>query len=230
MANGNEKFLSDIREQLRALIEADPYFADIPVITERLKDIQARIDKAVGLGAGLCLVLVTPAVGGVLSNVPGANFSDIRIVGRVLENVSRNTTGKEALDVAIYTAALWSQLRPDALSSALRPNEPAISLGNDPKFLSYDVNFLTEGGTRIEIPKLDAPTIDASNPSAVVLASSQPGAAVFYTLDKSSPVPRNPAAQLYLAPFDATTPGTKIRTRAWLAGYQPSPESTLITS
>src|SRR3954468_8199403 len=101
---GNETFLSDIRDQLRAITEADPYFSDIPVITERIKNIQGRIDQALGLGAGLCLVLVTPAVTGVLGNVPGANFTGIRVMGRVLENTARNTTDKEALDVAIYTA------------------------------------------------------------------------------------------------------------------------------
>jgi hypothetical protein len=154
VSNGNEKFLSDIRNALGALTEADPYYADIPVITERLKDLQGRIDLIVGRSAGLALILVTPVVGGVLPNVQGANFTGIRIIGRVLENTKINSTGKEALDVAIYTAALWSQLKPDSLSSALRPDDPTIVLGNDPKYLSYDISFLTEGGTKIAIPQL----------------------------------------------------------------------------
>jgi hypothetical protein len=222
---GNEKFLSDIRNALGALTEADPYFADIPVITERLKSIQGRIDQIVGTAGGIALVLVTPIVGGVLANVPGANFTGIKVIGRVLENTKRNQTGKEALDIAIYTAALWSQLRPDALSSALRPDEPTILLANDPKFLSYDVAFSTEGGTKIDIPTLDAPVLDISNPAAAVLSNTQPGAAMFYTLDGSPPFPRNPSAHLYIAPFNANPPGTKLRARVWLAGYQPSAET-----
>jgi Chitobiase/beta-hexosaminidase C-terminal domain len=225
VSNGNEKFLSDIRNAIGALTEADPYYSDIPVITERLKDIQGRIDLLVGRAGGLALLLVTPVVGGVLPNVQGANFTGIMVVGRVLENTKINATGKEALDVAIYTAALWSQLKPDALSAALRPNEPTIVLGNDPKFLSYDINFLTEGGTKISIPTLAGLTIDAGNLAAIVLAQTTPapGAAIFYTLDGTAAAPRNPAAHLYLAPFNAAS-GTTVRARAWLPGSIPSAE------
>lgn len=218
MSTGNEKFLSDIRTALAAFTEADPYYSDIPVITERLKNLQGRIDQLVGTAGGIALVLVTPLVGGVLANVRGANFKDIHVVGRVLENTTRNTTGKEALDVAIYTAALWSQAKPDALSSALRPDEPTIALGNDPKFLSYDIHFLTEGGTQIQIAQLDTPELAGSE----IAAHPTAGAAIFYTTDGSAPIPRNPTASLYAgSPF---APGTAVRARAWLAGYLPSAE------
>ncbi len=222
--NGNEKFLSDIRNSVSALTEADPYYLDIPVITERLKDLQGRIDKIVGTAGGIALVLVTPLVSGALANVKGANFTGIKVLGRVLENTTRNQTGKEALDVAIYTAALWSQAKPDQLAAALRPDEPVISLGNDPKFLSYDISFLTEGGTAIDVPKLAAPALNASDLSAVTLTAGVAGAAIFYTENGSAPVPRNPAAQLYLAPFNAAS-GATLRARAWLAGYLPSAET-----
>lgn len=222
--NGNEKFLSDIRNSVAALTEADPYFGNIPVITERLKDLQGRIDKLVGTAGGIALVLVTPVVTGALANVKGANFTGIKVLGRVLENTTRNQTGKEALDIAIYTAALWSQAKPDQLAAALRPDEPVISLGNDPKFLSYDINFLTEGGTQIDVPKLAAPALDASDLSAVTLTAGVAGAAIFYTVDGSAPVPRNPSAAPFLAPFNAAS-GVTVRARAWLAGYLPSAET-----
>ena len=220
---GNEKFLSDIRAGVGAMTEADPYFSDIPVVTERLKDIQGRIDEIVGRVSGLCLILVTPIVGGVLANVTGANFSGIEIWGRAIENTKINATGKEALDVAIYTAALWSQLKPDALSSVLVPQNPSIVLGNDPKYLSYDIRFTTEGGTKIDIPKLPALTIDASNLAAIALAHPTPGAPIFYTLNNTQPSPRNPASTLFLAPFSSAS-GITVRARAWLPGYIPSAE------
>jgi hypothetical protein len=219
----NEKFLSDIRSALAALTEADPYFSDIPVITERLKDIQGRIDRIVGTAGGIALILVTPIVGGVLPNVRGANFTGIKIVGRVLENTTRNTTGKEALDVAIYTAALWSQLKPDSLAASLKPDEPTIVLGNDPKFLSYDILFSTEGGTAIEIPKLADVTLDASDLNAIELEHATPGAAIFFTTNNTLAAPRNPAASLFQEPFGADS-DTVLRARAWLPGYLPSTE------
>jgi hypothetical protein len=222
---GNEKFLSDIRASIGGMTEADPYFSDIPVVTERLKNIQGRIDEIVGRVGGICLVLVTPVVGGVLANVTGANFSGIQVLGRVLENTKINNTGKEGLDVAIYTVALWSQLKSDALSASLIPQDPPIVLGNDPKYLSYDVRFTTEGGTKIDIEQLDPPAIDAEDLGAIILGqvTPVPGVAVFYTLDGTQPSPRNPSSALYLAPFSSVS-GTTVRARAWLPGYIPSAE------
>ncbi len=226
-AIGNEKFLSEIRESVKALTEADPYFADIEIISERLKDIDSKLEQTLSIIGGLAIVLVTPTLGKVLANVPGANFEQITIVGRVLENLNLNDTGKEALDVAIYMHALWSQLKPDQLTATLKPLEPSIRLGNDPKYLAYDVAFSTEGGTRIEIPQLAAPDL-ANDAGEITITHGTPGAAIFRTLNGTPPVPRNPAAQLVQAPF---TPGAgvAIRARAWLAGYLPSPEVRLTT-
>ena len=223
-----EKFVSEMREALQALTEADPYFADIPVVNERLQDIEGKLDVTIGTFGGVALLLVTPTLGGALRNVQGANFKEILFVGRVLENVTMNDTGKAALDVAIYTAALWSQARPDTFPTALVPAEPTIKLANDPKYLSYDVRFTSEGGAALDIPRLPAITADASDPAAITLAQAIPGAAIFFTTTESSgpPVPRNPLAALYTGPFAAAS-GTRLRARAWLAGFLPSAELTL---
>jgi hypothetical protein len=220
-----ETFLRDLRDQVKAFTEADPYFDGIEILNERLKDLSAKIDERLAIIGGLCIVLVTPVVGGVLQNVRGANFTGIKIVGRILENVDLNETGKEALDVAVYLAALWSQSKPDTLASSMTPDEPTISLGNDPKYLSYDVAFTVEAGASIAIPRLAAPVLDAGDLDAVTLSNPVAGAAIFRTLDGSAPVPRNPAATLVQGPFIASS-GQTLRARAWLAGYIASPETT----
>lgn len=219
----NEKFASDMRDALKAMMEADPYYADIAIITERLQNIDAKVESIVGKAGGICIVLVTPAFDTPLPNLPGANFDAILFVARVFENVKTNPTGKEAQHVALYTAAFWSQLKPDTFVNPLKLDSPCVTLGNDPRFLSYDCNATTNGGTAIDIPRLAPVTIDASNLAAVALAQARPGAAIFYTLDNSFPAPRNPNAHLYLATFNAA-PGTAVRARAWLPGYIPSAE------
>lgn len=219
----NEKFASEMRDAVKALMEADPYYSDIPILTERLQNIDAKVEGIVGKAGGICIVLVTTTFERPIVNLPGANFEVVRFTARVFENVKTNPTGKEAQHVAIYTAALWSQLKPDALSSPLKLDDPAVALGNDPRFLTYDTNAVTAGGTKIEIPRLADLTIDASNLAAIVLANARPGASIFYTLDLSQPAPRNPAAALYLATFGSAS-GTTLRARAWLPGYIPSPE------
>jgi hypothetical protein len=157
----NETFLSDMRDSVKALMEAEPYYSDIPIISERLRNIEAKILETVGRAGGLAILLVTPIVGKALVNVKGANFEDVQFVARIFENTKTNATGKEALDVAIFTAAFWSQLKPDSLSAPLRLDEPAIALGNDPRYLTYDVAATTSGGTKIDIPRLEDVTLES---------------------------------------------------------------------
>ena len=204
---GNEKFATEMRDAVKAIMEADPYYLDIPIITERLQNIDAKIDAIVGKAGGICIVLVTVSFGSPIVNLPGANFDKIGFVARVFENVKSNPTGKEAQHVALYTAALWSQLVPDALSAPLKLDDPGVSLGNDPRFLTYDTRAVTEGGTKIEIPQLDPPLLDFSNPPAK-LSCPQSGAAAFYTFDGSAPFPRNPAAAAFVDMF-ANLPSPK---------------------
>lgn len=220
---GNEKFATDMRDAIKALMEGDPYYFDIPILTERLQNIDAKVEQIVGKAGGICIVLITTTFGEPLVNLPGANFGKIGFVARTYENVKTNPTGKEAQHVALHTAALWSQLKPDALSSPLKLDDPGVALAEDPRFLVYGTQALTEGGTKIEIPRLEDVTIDASNLNAIALAQATPGRAIFYTLDSSFPAPRNPNAHLYLATFIAA-PGVTVRARAYLAGYISSAE------
>jgi hypothetical protein len=171
----NEKFATDMRDAVKALMEADPYYSDIPIITERLQNIDAKVEQIVGKAGGLCIVLVTASFQSPIANLPGANFDTILFVARVFENVKSNPTGKEAQHVALYTAALWSQLKPDALSSPLKLDDPGVSLGNDPRFLSYDVSAVTAGGTTIEIPRLADLTIGSTPAAATPVGTFNDG-------------------------------------------------------
>jgi hypothetical protein len=223
MIVGNENFLSDMREGVRVAMEAEPYFFGIPIISERLKNIEGKISETVGKAGGLAILLVTPVVGGTITNLRGANFDKIQFVARVFENTKTNETGKDALNVAIYTAAFWSQVKPDALTATLKLDDPAVTLGNDPRYLTYDVAALTEGGTQIDIPRLEPPILDV-NGGEVTMSHGTPGAFIFYTLNNSVPAPRNPLSAVYLGAFSPPAE-TPIRARAWLPGYLPSAES-----
>jgi hypothetical protein len=221
----NEKFLTVLRDAIKAAMEADPYYFDIPILNERIQDIDAKIDETVAMTGGVCIVLVVPKVGGALPNILGANFSDIGVTARIIESLNLNDTGKAALDIAVYTVSLLPQLIFDTLPMKLKPSttDPAIALANDPRGLTYDANFNTEGGTRLEIPRLADVTINVTDLAAIALVHATPGAAIFYTTDLSYPAPRNPAAHLFLAPFSSPS-GSTIRARAWLPGYLPSAE------
>lgn len=217
----NEKFAEDMRDAIAALMEADPYYLDIPIVTEKLQDIDAKTDEVIQLAGGIVTILLVTTFDDPLQNLPGANFDKIRFAARTIENLNLNSTGKSAQQVALHTAALWSQWKPDEFSSPLKLE--SVDLGNDPRGVTYDTFATTAGGTKIEIPRVEDATIDASNLAAIALANPQAGAFIFYTLDGSKPFPRNPSAQVFTAPFNSA-PGVTVRARAWLPGYIPSAE------
>lgn len=224
-----ESFATDLRDAVQALMEADPFYAPIEIVSERLKDLEEKINETVATAGGIAILLVTPSFENVLTDVRGAHFDDVKMVARVLENTRSNDTGLAALDVAIHTAALWSQLKPDALANPLKLQ--SVVLGNDPRFLAWDVTASTSGGTALDIPRLadvglgdppgKPPVMDGS--VSKVLTHPTPGAVIFYTLDGSAAVPRNPSAAVFTTAFTAPS-GTTLRARAWLPGFIPSPE------
>lgn len=221
----NEKFAEDMRDAVKALMEADPYYLDIPIITERLQDIDAKTDEIIQLAGGIALILLVVTFDDPIQNLPGANFDKIRFAARTIENLNLNSTGKSAQQVALHTAALWSQLKPDALSSPLKLE--SVALGNDPRGVTYDTFALTEGGTKIEIPRLDAPFLPAGLPAgATQFGPGGIDALLIVTNNGTAPAPRNPSA---LSTWGASNvysdpSGTVFRVRAWRPGYIPSPE------
>jgi hypothetical protein len=229
--------LQQIQGDCAGALVADPFFANVPVLTERLQDPGSRVDLALN-SLGACVSLATPVATVRRPNQPGPYFERVRIVARVVEHVAVNQntaaggTGKGALEIAEHVCAVLHHFRPQSLSETVVCDDPTIELAKDPGRLAYDVNFQTQGGLAYALPVLDLPSItQAGGTIAIALAASSgvpvPGAATFYTTDGTWPAPRNGA--LYTAPF-AATPGQTVRASAWLAGYLSSPFATLIAS
>ena len=95
--------------------------------------------------------------------------------------------------------------------------KPAITLANDPLNLVYQCHVRTSGGLRNVPPKLASPGCTQQN-GLLTMSCATAGAAIFYTLDGSLPLPRNPMAFLYTAPV-TSVPGATLKARAFLAGY-----------
>jgi hypothetical protein len=221
--------LSQLQQQCADRLQADPLFANVPVLTERIADIESEIDRALGpLNAqggktGLVAILLTPTANVSFENVFGPFFDDIKIVVRVIENVPVNQdpgtgTNVPAADAAEKICALLHHFQPDSATGPVVARKPTITLGNDPAHLSYDCLFKTAGGLATTLPQVATPA-SANNTGAISLTCATAGAAIFYTVDGSNPSPRN--GILYAASF---TPGAgvTIKARAWLAGFLTS--------
>jgi hypothetical protein len=228
--------LSQLQQQCADRLLADPMFADVCVLTERIKDIESEIQRALGPWneqggkTGLVAIVLTPTANVNFENVFGPFFDDIRIAVRVIENVPVNQdpntgTNVPAAEAAERVCNLLHLFMPDGASGPITAQKPTISLGNDPNNLSYDCRFKTSGGLSTVLPQVETPVI-TKNGAAYTLTCSTAGAAIFYTLDGSNPSPRN--GTLYIGEF---TPGTGVplNARAWLAGYLASAQASVAT-
>ncbi len=228
--------LTSLQQQCADRLLSDPLFANVAVLTERIRDIESEIARALGplneQGGknGLVAIILTPTASVNFENLFGPFFDDIKIVVRVIENVPINQdtntgTNIPAADAAEKICALLHHFQPDSANGPILAQKPGITLGNDPNHLSYDCRFKTSGGLTSVPPQAATPVI-TKNSGVVTLACATAGAAMFYTLDASNPMPRN--GTLYTAPF-TPTPGQVLNVRAFLAGYLTSATATTTT-
>jgi hypothetical protein len=142
--------LAGIQEACAERLRTDGFFTNIEVITERLGDIEKRINQSLGsIKAGICVIIVTPVANVTSPNLAGPYFGEVKVVVRVIENtiINRSATGtqKPASKVAEIVCARLHNFTPDGFANITCDN-PTIALGNDPKNLSYDCLFTTHGG------------------------------------------------------------------------------------
>ncbi len=106
--------LSALQEAVAAKLREQPFFCDVPVLTERLQDIQAQIDKALGTIAnegksGIFALVLTPTCKTGGCQTPGEPYFDnVAVAVEIAENVTINSgatgTQKPATLVALAVA------------------------------------------------------------------------------------------------------------------------------
>ena len=150
--------LSTLQTECKEHLEAQGYFTPdpvdaqtppIPVLIESLRDIESQIDVAVG-GLGLCVLLVTPFAGKVLTEVKPPYFEDITVVARVFENVPINESLPRASVVAEAVAWHLHHFRPTGSGAVLGLESITLTDGGDSGLLTYDVTFKTRDGSLTE--------------------------------------------------------------------------------
>ena len=218
--------LETLQQECADRVAAIPFFANVPILVEHLKDFQSEYARAlgpvqvVGGRSGACVTILTPTADCNWPEIGGPFFDAVPIIALVQENRQVNEdpntgTQKSALAICEALAAAWQQFNPLQANGPLIPLKPTIARGPDDDYVNYNVRFQCMAGITDTLPQAATPT--ASGSGSVTLACSTAGAAIFYTQNGSNPGPRN--GTLYTAPFART--GT-VKARAWLAGYLTS--------
>ncbi len=209
--------LVEAQQDLTARCLADPYFADITVLTDRIADIDAQVTKAVatlnaqdGKKPGACVIVLQPV----------ANYANINAVAGpmdtlftflVLENPPLNHldnggSGKHALHLCRRLVDLFAVYQPLLLVTVLTPQKPCIVPASDPLApVAYEVRFgAREAGGRA-ISKVALPEINITEGPPelfnVSLGCATPDVDIYYTIDGTHPWRGNPTATKFTVPF-----------------------------
>lgn len=214
-------------ETVNALL-ADPYFADIPILTRRKKQFDNTIDvlvNAITLAGTVAMGRMT----GVVKNVFGIHFEKMMLAVAFSQNyLAKADSEPDAEDVVEKAAAMLHMWTPANLSIPLvldSIDEIAPEFSEDAGKKLFAATFIAQGGTAYTLPQVATPLV-VNNAGTITITCATAGAAIFYTLDGKHPGPRN--ATLYTGPF---TPGAglTLKTRAWLAGYLTSDQASITT-
>lgn len=223
--------ITEQREEIMALLDAEPYFDDIPIFLQDDKDIEAGIDRALGPlkgkggKTGVCVMIVTAKAGPKEDSEFGPVW-ELSHMLRVLESpiVNRGSSGtlKEPTAIAERIATTLHGITPASAASPLMIEAPGITPADDPRYPGVDIAFTTSGVLSATLTAAATPSI-TDNAGTLTLACATAGAALFYTTNGKRPSPRN--GTLYTAPITPAADLT-VQVRAWLAGYLPSATAT----
>ena len=146
----------DLQAAARAKLAADPAFDAVPVLTESLKDVESELLRALGpqtTGAsGVVAIVITPKFKVSSPNVPGPWFDKVRLVVRIMENVTVNQqpggTGKPALMLVRAAARVLHQYFEAGIFAPLSVLDAVLVPDHDTENgaggnLIYDLNLET---------------------------------------------------------------------------------------
>ena len=222
--------LKQLQADILGTLNGCDYLDDVLVIADDQADIAKIIQKALGTASskdgttgGVCIIIEEPEAAAP-TTLANPYLTMIRQKVTVLENMLINRsplgTGKTCYVLAeVVHELLFAQQFAPVTQGQLLPGTPAIRpMGvidhNQPAIVGVECNF--EAHAPLPQPaKCADPTIEVSG-GEVTITSTTAGAAIFYSLDGSTP------SVAYTDPFTAPASGTLIRAFATYTGFATS--------
>lgn len=226
--------LVDIQQDAAGRVAGDEYFVDIPVITDRAKEIATEINKALGLTTkkggkiGVCVIVRQPVASDTHNNAPGGPMDvdvDFLVMENPVLNLSAGGTGKHALAVARRLHLLFKHYQAEGLHAGFLPQKPCITptevdiapVAYLARFWTREANFGNAAVLRVATPVINPNGGEGGVQVTITCATA--GAAIYYTLNNSHPSAANPNAILYVGPFVVPLAGATVKAVAYKAGY-----------
>jgi hypothetical protein len=224
----NDSFLDQMQQEIVAILKSDEVLGTLPILDERIGDIQKEVDKALGLvkdvdgKIGACVIVqqaiaednMVAAAGGILET-----SWTLLVLEEPVLNDGASGHQIRALTIARRIVRVLKLYRADGLCTSLVPSKKAImGAAIEGVSLSYAVVFhCTEIGQGVN-QKVVTPTLAPNGgvaPQTVTITCGTAGAVIYYTLDGTCPWSGN--GVLYAGPVAVAAAGT-IRARAFKAG------------
>jgi hypothetical protein len=229
------------QQAVTALCLGNPATKVVPFSAYRKMLIQSMQDEALAAWkvrvpgkVGIASLVLQPSLRIVTPEVPGPQYEIVQVI-RTFCDPRVNNTGLHSEAVAMATLR-WldghlfegiTELHGETKADAIKPNYDYAGL------FVHD-STLTGPLPQDYLGRCGAPTISADGTGLVTLSGAEAGAAVYYTVDGSEPMPpANPGepttAQLYAAPFQAAN-GATVKAIAWDQVKLPSHTSQAVIS
>lgn len=219
----NETGFIDLQKDVAMRIKADPFFAGVPVMTDREENIGSHIQTALNVMnpspdssglAGACVIVMQPFANDYqadLPNGPLAHLVSILCLEQlVLNRDETRGTGKSVRAMAERLHKLFKHYTAHGLFSNFIPQEPFIVDASeeiaralqDDMLRGIEVRFGTRSFDDIAYQKVALPVITHAG-GLVTITCATPSVDIWVTFDRSTPAPNhiNPAAAAYSAPF-----------------------------
>jgi hypothetical protein len=216
--------------ELQARLEADEFFADIPVIVADKGNVKAELERkqaAITEKAGRRGVAVIVLQIVAEDDYPEVNFGPLKLrpAFQVVEHVELNNdergTKKSARRV---TRRIHQVIKPLALYGIVtqfKADSPAIEpvsvsdLGD--QVVAMQANFVTYEFDAEQLSQVATPEFSAVA-QTLVMTSATEGASIWYSVDDSFPAPNKPGSIEYTVPIAIPEAGFTVRAAAYKAG------------
>lgn len=217
--------------ELEAMLEADPFFSDIPVVVADRGNVEEEIKKkriaisSKGGKTGVGVIILPLVADDEDPNIPSGPM-DLRPAFQVFEQREINRlpstgTGKSSIRIARKIRNVIKGRQLIGIVGSLNPDKPCIepvTFEGKKDLVGHQVNFICKEADSEIVQRCLIPVFSRVGDN-ITIASQTDGAQIYYTTDDSFPWSGNTNATLYTGAVAIPAEGLTLRACAFKADH-----------